>query len=172
MTLLESFLQFILDAWLPIVTGVVGVLVLVIAYTAWRRRVQARAAKAWLDVYEMFLRRADKVPLLIELARADMPEYESLYQELITARAATAGMFLPSPQKHAAEKNLGETLDRVIREITAHHAHKQNAQLLALLHEFTEWEPQLQLTLVAYKRTLRLSGSSFEYPDPSPLSQP
>ncbi len=165
MTPLESLLQFIVDTWLLIVLVAVGIFVVVGVYMAWLRRVRARAAKAWLEVYEIFLKRADKIPLLIELARAEMPEYEPLYQELIAARAATAGMFLPSSQKHAAEKNLAETLDRVLHEITAHHAHKNSAQLLALLHEFTQWESELQLSLAAYKRSLRLYDTFGSLPE-------
>ncbi len=165
MTQLESFLQFIIDYWLPIVGVAVGVLILLCGYSVWLRRVRARARKAWLEVYELFLKRADRIPLLIELARAEMPEHESLYQELISARAATAGMFLPSSQKHAAEKNLGETLNRVLGEISTHGGHKKHAIFLALLHEFESWGSELQLTLISYTRTLRLTSTFGSLPD-------
>lgn len=138
--------------------GVIVILcILVVGYFLFLRRVRVRVRKAWLAVYEMYLARADKIPLLIELARREMPEYESLYEELIVARAGTAGMFLFSPQKQAAEEHLGETLDRVIREIRAFLGRKHHAQLVALLHEFEGWDVEFQRVLIAYRRTLRLA---------------
>lgn len=161
---MELLLQRIIENWLAIVIIAVVVIGASTAYLAFLRGIERRVTKAWLEVYETFLARADKAPLLVELIREGAaldgaPSYESLLEELISARAATAGMPLPTEQKRIAEKNFEAVLTRVIGEISQQPAFKKNAHLLALLQEFSAWDSQVQFSILGYTRTLRLYRS-------------
>ncbi len=149
---MEAFLSLLAENWVAIAIIIACVLVAAIVYFAVLSRMERRVKKAWLEVYETFLSRADKVPLLVELIREDIPGV----QALIAARAATAGMARPSDQKRAAEKALEEVLAGVLSEVALHPSLKKNAAVLELLKEFQMWPARLQTALFGYIRTLRL----------------
>lgn len=160
---METFLSLLVENWIAIVAIAVSVVVVAVIYFSVLSRMERRVKKAWLDVYETFLSRADKIPLLVELVREEAHEegaavspLEGLLQELIVARTETAGLAHPSDRKRAAEKALGEVLERVLGDVSAHGMLKKNAAILGLLKEFQMWAPRVQLAIVAYTRTLRL----------------
>lgn len=111
--------------------------------------------QSWLAVYESFLARADKIPLLVELVRREMPHtYESLLKELIVAREATAGFTLPSHEKYVAEKALSEVLVRAIEELRGRDEIKNNPTFLSFVKYLDTWELRLDRALLEYERSL------------------
>ncbi len=149
---MEAFLSVLVENWVAIAIIIVCVLVAAVVYFAALSRMERRVKKAWLEVYETFLSRADKVPLLVELIRDDIPGV----QALIAARAATSDMARPSDQKRAAEKAFEEALGRVLSEVALHPSLKKNALVLELLKEFQVWPARLQTAIAGYTRTLRM----------------
>ncbi len=143
-----------------VVIGVIVILcILVVGYFLFLRRVRVRVRKAWLNVYEMFLARADRVPLLVELVRGEVPGHESLLQELIGVRVATAGKALPTQEKRVAEEALGEVLARVVGEIEHHEKLQGSAMFAALLSEFSRWDAEFELAMIGYRRSLAVYQS-------------
>ncbi|MFA7277814.1 MAG: hypothetical protein WC101_02380 [Candidatus Gracilibacteria bacterium] len=157
---MENLLQNLVDHWVTILAVVIIVIAAATAYLMFLSRLERRVRKAWLDVYECFLSRSDKAPLLVEFVRDGMkdgiPDYESLLDELIVARGATANMALPDEAKRLVEKSFEEVLLRVIGETSEQAGLKKNAHFLALLKEFDEWNSRVELLIVAYLRTLRI----------------
>lgn len=139
--------------------GSIAIIVGVVAYLLFLRSLRGRVKRAWLSVYECFLARADRVPLLVELVRGGAPEYQSLLNELIVARSATAGMARPSEEKRDAEKVLSDVLIRVIHEVEHRDELKKNMMFDALLREFSGWETELELTIIGYRRALAVYRS-------------
>lgn len=159
---MEALLSLLTENWIAIAFIIVSVVVAAVVYVWLLARIERRVKKAWLEVYETFLSRADKVPLLVELVREEAREagessdsLEQLLQALIVARAATAGMSRPSAQKSATEKAFEEALRRVLDDVSSHASLKKNAMFLGLLQEFSAWSPRLQMAISAYVRTLR-----------------
>jgi len=109
----------------------------------------------WLAVYEAFLARADKIPLLVELVRKRIPHtYESLLKELIVARDATAGFTLPSREKYMAEKALSEALVRVLEELQAREEIKNDPAFISFVKYLDTWELRVDRALLDYQRVL------------------
>lgn len=157
---MENLLQNFVDHWITILAVIIVVVGATTAYLMFLSRLEERVRKAWLDVYECFLSRSDKAPLLVEFVRGGVkdgvPDYESLLDELIAARSATANMALPDETKRLVEKSFEEVLLRVIGETSQQPGLKKNAHFLALLKEFDEWNFRVELLIVAYLRTLRI----------------
>lgn len=158
---METFLQQLVDNWVVILMIAIGVIAVCGAYWWFVGGIARRVAKAWLTVYEDFLERADKVPLLVELVRGEAHTeterpFESLLRELIVARAGTAAISLPCVEKFRAEKAFEEVLNRVLGEVSGHDMLKKNVVFLGLLKEFAAWPERLELDILAYVRTLRL----------------
>lgn len=129
------------------------------AYRFFTMRLLRDVERAWLGVYEYFLKRADRVPLLIETIRAEVHgngsmagPYEGLLHELIEARAATAAMPLPSLEKAAVEKNFAAVLERVLEEFREREEFKKNHAFIKLLKEFSEFDAHLSGILLNYHR--------------------
>ncbi|MCX6733438.1 MAG: hypothetical protein NTX63_01350 [Candidatus Peregrinibacteria bacterium] len=111
--------------------------------------------RCWLAVYETFLARADRIPLLVELVRKNMPHtYESLLKELIVARDATSGFTLPSHDKYIAEKALSEVLVRVLEELQTREEIKNDATYISFVKYLNTWELRLDRALLDYERSL------------------
>ena len=109
----------------------------------------------WLAVYEAFLARADKIPLLVELVRGGMPHmHESLLKELIVARDATSGFTLPSREKYMAEKALSEVLVRVLEELQIREEIKNDPAFISFVKYLDTWELRLDRALLDYERAL------------------
>ncbi len=109
----------------------------------------------WLAVYETFLARADKIPLLVELVRKRMPHtFESLLKELIVARDATSGFTLPSREKYTAEKALSEVLVRVLEELQEREEIKNDPGFISFVRYLDTWELRLDKALLDYERAL------------------
>lgn len=111
--------------------------------------------RCWLAVYEAFLARADKIPLLVELARKKLPHtHDSLLKELIVARDATSGFTLPSHDKYVAEKALSEVLVRVLEELQAREEIKNDTAFISFVKYLDTWELRLDRALLDYERAL------------------
>lgn len=109
----------------------------------------------WLAVYEAFLARADKIPLLVELVRKRIPHtYESLLKELIVARDATSGFTLPSHEKYTAEKALSEVLIRVLEELQVREEIKNDPAFISFVKYLDTWELRVDRALLDYQRAL------------------
>ncbi len=159
---METLLQNIIDSWLLIVTIIVIVIVAAIGYSWLAARMERRVKKAWLDLYELFLARADRIPLLIESARqgitqegADPHAYDGIFDELIIARAATSAMPHPSRQKYEAEKELEKVLARTIETLSTHEGVKKQVLFHGILRELAPWSNELEMHILGYNRTLR-----------------
>lgn len=97
-----------------------------------------------LAVYENFLARADRVPLLIEVVRRYAPgEFEALQSELIRVRGSTEGMSEASDQKMKCESVLGEVLERVLAEFSSHEVLRVTPIFVKLLGEFSMWSDRV-----------------------------
>lgn len=93
-----------------------------------------------LAVYENFLARADRVPLLVEIVRRYAPgEFGPLLSELIRVRGATEGIVEPSDEKLEKERELGEVLERALGEFSSHEILRKTPIFVKLLGEFREW---------------------------------
>ncbi len=111
--------------------------------------------RCWLAVYEAFLARTDKIPLLVELVRKRMPHtYDSLLKELIVARDATSGFTLPSHEKYVAEKALNEVLMRVLEELHGRDEIKNDSVCISFVKYLDTWELRLDRALLDYERAL------------------
>ncbi len=113
--------------------------------------------KSWLAVYETFLARADKIPLLVEMTRKQLPHsYESLLKELIVARDATSGFSLPSHEKYAAEHALHEVLEHVLEELEKQDEIKNNPIFTTYVQNRSAWEMRLNRAILEYNRALHM----------------
>lgn len=159
---METLLQNIIDNWLTIVAIIVIVIAAAIAYSWLVARLERRVKKSWLDVYECFLSRADRIPLLIESARqgitqegADPHAYDGIFDELIAARAATSAMPHPSRQKYEAEKDFEKVLTRTIETLSTHEGVKKQVLFHGVLNELSTWSDELESHILGYNRALR-----------------
>lgn len=117
-----------------------------------------KIAKSWLNVYEMLLARADKIPLLVEILR----EHDDIFKKnrellwnLIDARSETAGMSLPSQEKLEAENRLTRALKLTLISIAETSTLQNNTQLIKLLDEFASLEKKLTWVAEVYNREIR-----------------
>lgn len=94
-----------------------------------------------LAVYEHFLARADRVPLLVEIVRRYAPGgFESLLGELIVARDGTSGRVEITDEKLEKERVLGDVLERALAEFSSHEILGVTPIFVKLLGEFREWK--------------------------------
>ena len=131
-----------------------SILALIAVYFMTLRRGRRRVAKSWLTVYEIFLKRADKIPRLVELIRREMPKHSDILEKLIHARSETQNMSLPSLEKSVCEHRLTDALNDVISWISATHPLSSEHAISRVIRELDTWDSPLNPSVTHYNNAL------------------
>src|SRR5437867_4496919 len=151
--------------------GVVAVVVLLFAVAAWGvgisndlvTREQAVSEK-WAQVQNVYQRRADLVPNLVETVKGFAAQERTVLNEVISARARASSTQLPPQaltdptafrQFQAAQNQLGGALSRLLVTVERYPELRSNQNFLALQSQLEGTENRITVERQRYNESVR-----------------